>query len=232
MDHHLSWAKISGDPSGRCIILVTPDAERTMVTYLGSSKDLSENDIDEKLISNSKIVYLEGYLFDPPDAQKAFKRAAYFARKHYSKVAFTLSDLFCVERHREKMKEFILQDVNILLCNEKEICKLYKKSEVKACINITRCNVDIAVITRGEKGAIIVDKNNIYEIGAFPTSVIDTTGAGDFFAAGFFAGISKDLNLQQSGVLGAACSSEIISHFGARPEEPLNKYIKKFNKSI
>ena len=219
-------------PSGRCLILVTSDAERTMVTFLGSSKDLSEKDIDENIISRSRIVYLEGYLFDPLEAQKAFKTASNFAHKHDSLVAFTLSDSFCVERHREKMRDFISKDVNILLCNEAEIFSLYKNNSLKYCINNLRNEVDIAAITMGKKGAIIIDKTNTHEIIALPAKVIDTTGAGDFFAAGFLAGLSKNFDLERAGKLGAACSAEIITHFGARPEIPLNRYVKKFDISI
>ena len=196
--------------------------------FLGSSKDLSEKDIDENIISRSRIVYLEGYLFDPLEAQKAFRTASNFAHKHGSLVAFTLSDSFCVERHREKMIDFISKEVNILLCNEAEVFSLYKNNSLKYCINNLRNEVDIAAITMGKKGAIIIDKTNTHEIIALPAKVIDTTGAGDFFAAGFLAGLSKNFDLEQAGKLGAACSAEIITHFGARPEIPLYRYVKKF----
>lgn len=222
----------NSEPSGRCLIIVTPDAERSMVTFLGSSKNLSKNDIDEKIISLSRIVYLEGYLFDPPEAQKAFKHASDIAHNYGSLVAFTLSDSFCVDRHREKMREFIAKDVNILLCNEKELFSLYNLNSVESCLSILRADVDIAVVTMSEKGAIIIDKNNIYKISVFPTTVIDTTGAGDFFAAGFLAGMVKNLDLQKCGNLGAACAAEIISHYGARPKEPLEKFVRNFNLSI
>jgi len=223
---------INGASSGMCMILVTPDAERTMVTFLGSSKELSEKDIDETIVSLSKIVYLEGYLFDPPKAQKAFKRVSNFAHNYGSLVAFTLSDSFCVDRHREKMKEFISKDVNILLCNEGELVSLYNQDSMQSCIDLVRSDVTIAAVTLGKKGAVIIDKNSIYEISAFPASVVDTTGAGDLFASGFLAGLSKNLNSKQSGILGSACSAEIISHFGARPAESLDKFIKKFNLNI
>ena len=217
------------EPSGRCLILVTPDAERTMVTFLGSSIYLSTEDIDENIIKDSKIVYLEGYLFDLPETQRAFKQAAKSAHSLESLVAFSLSDSFCVDRHREEMKKFILNDVNILLCNEAEILSLYELNSVQECTNTLGREVDIAVITMGEKGAKIVDKNDVYEISAFPTSVVDTTGAGDFFAAGFLAGLSKNFSLKNAGALGAACSAEIVSHYGARPEISLEKFIQRFD---
>ena len=217
------------DPSGRCLILVTPDAERTMVTFLGSSKYLSTEDIDENIIKDSKIIYLEGYLFDLSEAQQAFKQAAKSAHLLESIVAFSLSDSFCVDRHREEMKKFILNDVNILLCNEAEILSLYQLDSVQKCTSALRREVDIAVITMGGKGAKIVNKNDVYEISAFSTSVVDTTGAGDFFAAGFLAGLSKNFSLKNAGVLGSACSAEIISHYGARPEISLEKFIKRFD---
>ncbi len=217
--------KNTKEPSGRCLILVTPDAERTMITFLGSSKDLEEKDIDEKMISQSKIVYLEGYLFDPPEAQKAFQKASYFAHQHASSVAFTLSDSFCVNRHREKMKEFISREVDILFCNEAEAMALYKKDTVESCVRPIRSDVDIAAITLGGKGALIIKGDEVLKVAAFSTTVVDTTGAGDFFAAGFLAGISKQLTLQEAGKIGAACSAEIISHYGARPLVKLSSLI-------
>jgi len=216
----------TGEPSARCLILVTPDAERTMATFLGSSSKLTIEDIDESLIASSKIVYLEGYLFDPPEAQEAFQKAAAYAKLHEAKVAFTLSDAFCVERHREKMKEFIAKHVDILFCNEGEIKSLYETNLIDGAIDLLKDEVDIGIVTQGEKGALIIEKSSIHKIEAFPTKVVDTTGAGDFFAAGFLAGLAKNYDLMKSGVLGAACSAEIISHYGGRPENHLKQYIK------
>jgi len=215
----------TGESSARCLILVTSDAERTMATFLGSSSKLTINDIDEDLISLSKIVYLEGYLFDPEEAQEAFQKAALFAKKHKAKVAFTLSDAFCVERHRKEMDIFVKDHVDILFCNEGELRSLYKKEILNDAINLLRDKVEIGVITKGEKGAVIIENTTIHEINAVPTNVIDTTGAGDFFAAGFLAGLSKNFDLVGAGKLGAACSAEIISHYGARPEENIKQYI-------
>jgi len=215
----------TGESSARCLILVTSDAERTMATFLGSSSKLTINDIDEDLISLSKIVYLEGYLFDPEEAQEAFQKAALLAKKHEAKVAFTLSDAFCVERHREKMDIFVKDHVDILFCNEGELRSLYKKELLNDAINLMRDKVEIGVVTKGEKGAVIIENTTIHEINALPTKVVDTTGAGDYFAAGFLAGLSKHFDLVESGKLGAACSAEIISHYGARPEKSLKQYI-------
>ena len=216
----------TGEPSARCLIMVTSDAERTMATFLGSSSKLKAEDINEKDIEASKIIYLEGYLFDPPEAQEAFIIAAEFAKKHGSKVSFTLSDAFCVERHKEKMRSFVQNNVDILFCNEGELKALYDSTSIDNAIKSLKDEVEIGVVTKGAKGAVIVEKESAHEIEAFQTSVIDTTGAGDFFAAGFLAGISKSYNLVKAGMLGAACSSEIISHYGGRPENELREYVK------
>jgi sugar/nucleoside kinase (ribokinase family) len=216
----------TGESSARCLIMVTSDAERTMATFLGSSSKLTLDDINEDLVASSKIVYLEGYLFDPPEAQEAFIEAAEFAKKHKTKVSFTLSDAFCVERHRKKMRTFVQNNVDILFCNEGEVKALYETESIDEAINILENEVEIGVITKGENGAVIIEKNLAHEIEAFVTNVVDTTGAGDFFAAGFLAGISKNYDLVKSGLLGAACSSEIISHYGGRPEKGLKEFIK------
>ncbi|MBF86554.1 MAG: adenosine kinase [Pelagibacterales bacterium] len=217
----------SGQASARCLILVTPDAERTMATFLGSSSKLTVDDIDEDLIKKSKIVYLEGYLFDPPEAKEAFKHAAILAKRNNAKVAFTLSDAFCVDRHRQQMKEFIDNYVDILFCNEGELKSLYEIDIFEEALIVLGGKVDIGVATRGEKGASIIHKENIFKTDIRNTKVIDTTGAGDFFAAGFLAGLSKELSLSDSGDLGAICSSEIISHYGARPENNLKKFVEE-----
>ena len=214
------------EPSARCLIMVTSDAERTMATFLGSSSKLKTEDINEKDIEASKIIYLEGYLFDPPEAQEAFILAAEFAKKHDTKVSFTLSDAFCVERHKDKMRSFVQNNVDILFCNEGELKALYNSTSIGDALESLKDEVDIGVVTKGEEGAIIVEKDSVHEIEAFQTKVIDTTGAGDFFAAGFLAGISKSYNLVKAGMLGAACSSEIISHYGGRPENELREYVK------
>jgi len=216
----------SEEASARCLILVTPDAERTMATFLGSSSKLTISDIDENLILASKIVYLEGYLFDPPEAKEAFKQAAIYASKYDAKVAFTLSDAFCVERHRSEMKDFIKKYVDILFCNKAELESLYETNSYKDAIDYLSNEVELGVVTKGEEGATIINLKDIYNIKAIPTKVIDTTGAGDYFAAGFLAGLSKNKNLLESANMGAICSAEIISHYGARPENNLKKYVR------
>ena len=186
-------------------------------------KDL---EINENQIKASKIIYLEGYLFDPPEAQDAFITAAKFAKKHNTKVSFTLSDAFCVERHKAKMRAFVQNDVDILFCNEGEVKALYETNSIDDAVNMLKREVEIGIVTKGENGATIVEKNVAHEIEAFSTNVVDTTGAGDFFAAGFLAGISKNYDLVKAGMLGAACSSEIISHYGGRPEDELKEFVK------
>jgi sugar/nucleoside kinase (ribokinase family) len=211
-----------GPPTGRCLIVVTPDAQRTMSTFLGASVHLSPRDIDGRLIASAKSLYLEGYLFDPPDAQEAFRVAADHAHAAGRKVALTLSDPFCVDRHRDAFRDLVEHHVDVLFANETEICSLYEVDSFDAALQRVRRHCAIAALTRSARGSIIVGGDEVHVIDAHPVgAVIDTTGAGDLYAAGFLFGLSRDLDLVTCGQLGSLAAAEVISHVGARPMVPL-----------
>jgi sugar/nucleoside kinase (ribokinase family) len=214
----------SGPPTGRCLILVTPDAQRTMNTFLGASTLLGPRDLDERLIGRAKIVYLEGYLFDPPAAQEAFRVAAAMAHAAGRKVSLTLSDPFCVERHRRAFLELVEHHVDVLFANEAEICALYQVSDFDAALDRVRGHCEIAALTRSARGSLVVGASEVHAIEACPVdAVVDTTGAGDLYAAGFLFGLSQGLDLASCGRVGALAAAEVISHIGARPMVPLAK---------
>lgn len=217
-----------GAPTGRCLILVTPDAQRTMNTFLGASVELSPNDIDEDFIASAHVTYLEGYLFDKPLAKQAFIAAAEYAHKNGHKVALTLSDPFCVDRHRHDFIQLVQNYVDILFANEEEIKSLFMQQSFEDAMSAVKDACDIAVLTRSEKGAVVVGKKEIVEIKASPVAnVIDTTGAGDQFAAGFLYGFTEGKSLAESGRLGALAAAEVISHIGPRPQKKLAELAKK-----
>ena len=212
----------SGPATGRCLIVVTQDAHRTMSTYLGASTLLGPADIDPRLIARGRILYLEGYLFDPPAAQEAFRVAARVAHEAGRKVALTLSDPFCVNRHRAAFLELVEHHVDILFANEVEICALYQENDFSAAAARVRRHCDVAALTRSERGSVVIGGDEIYVIDAQPVSaVVDTTGAGDLYAAGFLFGLSRGMGLAMCGRLGALAAAEVISHVGARPLKPL-----------
>ncbi len=213
-----------GPPTARCLILVTPDGQRTMNTYLGACVGLGTDDIDPETVQASIVTYLEGYLFDPPTAKQAFLRAAELAHGAGRKVALTLSDPFCVERHREDFRALIEGHIDLLFANEQEIKSLAETDDLASAVASLDGKLDLAVITRSERGAIILAGSERLEVTAFPVQrVVDTTGAGDLFAAGFLAGYTKGKPLLDCGRLGTLAASEIISHFGARPEVDLSE---------
>ena len=215
-------AATNGPSTARCLVIVTPDAQRTMSTYLGVSACLSSEDVDVDAIRASQITYLEGYLFDPPEAKKAFFFAAESAHHAERQVALSLSDSFCVDRHRAEFLDLIQGHVDILFANEEEINALYGTKSFSDSISAVRSQCQIAVLTRGARGACIVAGSDILDIKpALVSEVLDTTGAGDLFAAGFLFGITSDRSLEDSGKIGALAAAEIIGHFGARPEVSL-----------
>lgn len=216
-----------GAPTARCLILVTGDAQRTMNTYLGACRELSADDIDEALIARSKVVYLEGYLWDPPAAKQAFLKASAIAAGAGRKVSLTLSDPFCVERHRASFLELVEEHVDILFANEREICALYGASRLDEAVAAVRGRCELAVVTRSEHGSIVLQGEQIYEVPAEKVArVVDTTGAGDQFAAGFLYGYTQGRSPAVCAKLGAICAAEVISHFGARPELPLRDLVR------
>lgn len=213
-----------GLATGCCIVLVTPDGERTMNTFLGASNALTPMDLDAALIQSAQYIYLEGYLFDPPAAKEAFFAAAEMARNSRTRVALTLSDLFCVGRHREDFERLIRTHVDVLFANEQELIAQYQASSLEEAITAARGSADILAVTRSEKGAVIITKDETTEVSAQKVKkVVDTTGAGDLFAAGFLYGLTQGKELAECGRLGTIAAAEIISHIGARPQKPLKE---------
>jgi len=217
-------AAASGPATGRCLIVVTPDAQRTMSTFLGASAHLGPSDIDPGAVTRGRILYLEGYLFDPPAAQEAFRAAASLAHSAGRKVSLTLSDPFCVDRHRAAFIDLLEHHVDILFANESEVCALYQAKDFDSALQQVRHHCEIAALTRSARGSVIVAGNEVHVIDAHPVDkVVDTTGAGDLYAAGFLVGLSRGRGLGACGRLGALAAAEVISHVGARPMTPLAK---------
>jgi len=215
-------AATSGPATGRCLIVVTPDAQRTLTTYLGASVQLGPADVDKGVIERAAILYLEGYLFDPPEAQRAFHAAAGVAHAAGRKVALTLSDPFCVDRHRAAFRDLVEWHVDILFANEAEIRALYGAADFDAALQQVRRHCAVAALTRSERGSVVVAGDDVHVIDAHPVrAVVDTTGAGDLYAAGFMFGLSRGRSLATCGRLGSLAAAEVISHVGARPQIPL-----------
>jgi sugar/nucleoside kinase (ribokinase family) len=211
-------------PTAYSMILVTPDGERTMNTYLGACVQLGRNDISPELIRSSRVTYLEGYLFDPPEAQSAFQLAARTAAGAGREVALSLSDSFCVDRHRAAFRMLVREGVDILFANEEEICSLYETEDFFSACSTVRKECKLAALTRGKRGSVIVTADDIIEIEPVPVlEVADTTGAGDLYAAGFLHGYTQGRDLLDCGRLASLAAGEIISHLGARPEHSLQK---------
>jgi sugar/nucleoside kinase (ribokinase family) len=193
-----------------------------MNTYLGASTQLGAGDVDAHAIARSRILYLEGYLFDPPAAQEAFRVAAGMAHAAGRKVALTLSDPFCVARHRTAFLDLLERHVDVLFANEVEICALYQENDFDAAVARVRGHCEIAALTRSERGSIVVSGHQRYQIEALAVeAVLDTTGAGDLYASGFLFGLSRGMDLAACGRLGSLAAAEVISHVGARPLKPL-----------
>ncbi len=213
-----------GTPTARCLILVTPDGERTMNTYLGTSVDFAPPDLDPALIEAAKIVYLEGYLFDRAEAKAAFKEASRLARQAGAKVALTLSDAFCVDRHRADFRILIREGADIVFANEKEITTLYEVNSFEEAANAALADCELAILTRSEEGSLILGAGTSVAIGADPVSqLVDATGAGDLYAAGFLYGLTQGAPLETCGRLGSLAAAEVIGHIGARPEVSLRQ---------
>ncbi|HYA05127.1 MAG TPA: adenosine kinase [Xanthobacteraceae bacterium] len=212
-----------GPSTGRCYVLVTPDGERTMNTYLGAAQDLHPADIDAAAVAASAIVYLEGYLWDPSNAKAAFLKAATIAHQAGRKVALTLSDAFCVDRWRDEFLQLMRsRTVDLIFANEAELHSLYQTADFNAAIAALRADIDVAVITRSEQGCLVVGPDGAEAVPAFPVErVVDTTGAGDLFAAGFLCGLARGADDRSCGRLGALAAAEVIQHLGARPETSL-----------
>lgn len=211
-----------GAATARSIIFVTPDGKRSMNTYLGASVDFSPSDVDRKTVDAGGILYLEGYLFDKEAAKAAFVHAAELAHAAGRKVSLTLSDSFCVDRHRDSFRQLIRTQVDILFANEDELLSLYETNDFDAAIEQLRADTGLAAITRSEKGSVIIGDGDPIAVAAEPVSeVVDTTGAGDQYAAGFLFGVARGLPLATCARLGHIAAAEVISHYGPRPEVSL-----------
>jgi len=214
---------VDGASTARCLILVTPDAQRTMNTFLGACVDLGPSDVDSALIASASVTYLEGYLWDPPQAKEAFRKAVKIAHDAGRKVALTLSDAFCVDRYREEFRDLVSGGVDIVFANEAELLSLYEVNDFDEGLQALRGDCDVAALTRSEKGSVIVCGDEVHVIDAAPVDkVVDTTGAGDLYAAGFLYGYSNGMDLATCGRIASVAASEVISHFGARPDVPLH----------
>ena len=214
-----------GAATGCSYILVTPDGERTMNTYLGAAQDLTPNDIDAAQIAASSIVYLEGYLWDPKNAKEAFVKASTIAHGAGRQVALTLSDSFCVDRYRGEFLELMRNGtVDLIFANEAELHSLYQTSDFDTALTQLRSDTKLGVVTRSEKGCVVAAKDGVIAVPAFPIEkMVDTTGAGDLFAAGFLFGLVRGAGFENAGRLGALAAAEVIQHIGARPQTSLKE---------
>jgi sugar/nucleoside kinase (ribokinase family) len=213
-----SKAATEGPATARSFILVTPDAERTMNTYLGACVNLSTVDVDAETVKTCAITYMEGYLWDKPEAKEAFRLAAKIARDAGKLTAITLSDSFCVERHRESFLDLISNSIDVVFANESEIKSLYQTQNFDGAVSAIRKNCPMAVLTRSEKGSLILTATQTVEVAAHPVAkVVDVTGAGDLYAAGFLFGHTRQMELRRCAELGSFAAAEVISHTGARP---------------
>jgi len=214
----------SGPASGRCLVMVTPDAHRTQCTYLGASTFIGPEDVDPEVVARARVTYLEGYLWDQPSAKEAIRKAAAAARGAGRQVAFTLSDPFCVDRHREEFRELVAHEIDILFGNEAEICSLYEVDDFDAALEQVRRHCRVGALTRGAHGSVVMGADEMHVIEAEPVDrLVDTTGAGDQYAAGFLYGLTHGHDLATCGRLGSMAAAEVISHYGARPAVSLAK---------
>jgi sugar/nucleoside kinase (ribokinase family) len=217
---------VSGAPTARCMIMVTPDAQRTMATYLGACVELGPEDVDDALIGKASVTYLEGYLWDKPRAKEAFIKAARLAHEAGRKVALSLSDSFCVDRHRTEFQDLVANHVDILFANESEILSLYQRDTFEQAVAHASEHCEVAAVTRSEKGSVVIAGREIHEVPAAPLAqLVDTTGAGDLYAAGFLFGFTRSRNLVDCARIGALAAAEVISHYGARPEVRLADWV-------
>jgi fructokinase len=223
---HFPTPPLDGDVStARCLILVTPDGQRTMNTFLGAAVHFAEADADAAEVARAGILYLEGYLFDPPAAQAAFRAAARAAHEAGRRVALTLSDPFCVHRHRDAFREFVRTEADILFANEAEILALYETEDFAEAARRAAEEVELAALTRSERGSVLLSNGARHEVAAEPAKVVDTTGAGDAYAAGVLAALARGLDLSECGRWGSVAAAEVIGHFGARPQSDLRRML-------
>lgn len=217
---------VNGVSTARCLVMVSPDAERTMCTYLGACVNLMEKDIDPDTVASAAVTYMEGYLWDPEHAKAAFRKAMTLAHNAGRKTSLSLSDSFCVDRHRSEFLHLAEHEIDILFANEEELLMLYDTRDITEAVKAVQQHCEIAAITRGARGCTIVSADEIIDINGYQVSdLVDTTGAGDLFAAGFLHGYSQSLDLGTCGRIGNLAASEVITHMGARPGVNLQQYL-------
>jgi sugar/nucleoside kinase (ribokinase family) len=213
-------------PTGRCLIVVTPDAQRTMNTFLGVSSLLGPDDVSTEVAVSGQVVYMEGYLYDRPEAKRAYRKAAEVAHRSGRKVSLTLSDSFCVDRHRDDFLSLVRDEVDLLFGNDDELLSLYQTDSFDDAVAAVRRDCGLAAITVGAKGSYVVTPDDVLHVAAYPVRrVIDTTGAGDLYSAGFLFGYTQGRDLKECGRLGSLAASEVISHVGPRPLTELRTLI-------
>ena len=218
-----------GQPTGRCLIIVTPDAQRTMNTFLGAASELGPADIDHAMVKSAAVTYCEGYLYDEAAAMEAIRAAAATVHAAGNRFALTLSDPFCVERHREEFRRLVCDEVDVLFANEVEICALYEENDFDTAARQAHSDCEIAALTRSELGSVVLGDGEKHAVPALRIDdVVDTTGAGDLYAAGFLHGLTHDAPLSECGRLGAIAAAEVIGHYGARPVTPLADLVREF----
>jgi sugar/nucleoside kinase (ribokinase family) len=211
-------------PTGRCLIVVTPDAQRTMNTYLGMSSLLVPDDVSTEVVQAGAVLYMEGYLFDRPEAKEAFRKAARLSHAAQRKVSLTLSDSFCVDRHRDDFRALVEDEVDLLFANRDELCSLYETDDFDDAVARVRGHCELAAVTCGSAGSVVVTEDDVVRIEAEPVKeVVDTTGAGDLYASGFLYGLTHGAELAECGRLGSVAAAEVISHVGARPLASLRR---------
>ena len=219
-------AATEGPSTARCLILVTPDAQRTMCTYLGASVGLDPADLDLEMVAQAKLLYLEGYLWDSDEAKAAFIAAAEMARAHGGEVALSLSDAFCVERHRESFQELVDGHVDILFANEMEITALYKANSFEEAADQVRGRCKLAALTRSEQGSLILNGSGTHQVEPYRLGpLVDTTGAGDLYAAGFLHAYTQGQEIAACGRLGSLCAGQVVTQLGPRPQGSLRELV-------
>lgn len=237
LDVHFPTKPLKGSTAtASCLVFVTGDerdpskkavkAERTMATFLGACKELTERDIDEEIIKNSQVTYCEGYLWDEENAKRAITKAIDLAHAHNRKVSFSLSDAFCVERHRDEFHNLIDNSIDILFANQYEIMSLYQEEDLRKIFPKIKGKCEVVVVTRSEKGSVIITNDEVHEVPVQPTTVYDVTGAGDLYASGFLYGYVKGYELTKCGKLGALAAAEVLKYLGARPLSKLSDLVK------
>ena len=219
-------AAAEGAATARCLIFVTPDAQRTMNTHLGACVELGPADIDPDFIASARLLYMEGYLWDPPAAKEAFRKALGITRRAGGRVCLSLSDSFCVERHRAELRDLVASHVDVLFANEDEAMALYEVQDFDAALAAARADCAVAALTRSAQGSVVAGEGAVHTIEAAPVPhVVDTTGAGDLYAAGFLAGLARGFDLARCGRLASLTAGEILGHYGARPETDIAPFV-------